>query len=76
MEVALNSLVAQRKLRRRVFILTGVRHRTQEDKASNPVTGFVRKLRMFVSAYWTYVSFSFRHRVLDGIVAARADREW
>ncbi|HEX2463216.1 MAG TPA: glycosyltransferase [Thermoanaerobaculia bacterium] len=75
-EVALNSLVAQRKLRRRVFILTGVRHRTKEDKAPNPVTGFGRKLRMLVSAYWTYVSFSFRHRVLDEIAAARPNREW
>jgi polyisoprenyl-phosphate glycosyltransferase len=74
-EVALNSLVAQRKLRRRVFVLTGVRHRTQEDKAPDPVTGFVRKLRMFVSAYWTCVSLSFRHRVLDEIVATRP-REW
>jgi glycosyltransferase involved in cell wall biosynthesis len=73
-EAALNSLVAQRKLRRRVFILTGVRHRTQEEKAPNPVTGFARKLRMLLSAYWTYVSFSFRHRVLDGIVAVISQR--
>jgi glycosyltransferase involved in cell wall biosynthesis len=73
-EAALNSLVAQRKLRRRVFILTGVRHRTQEEKAPNPVTGFARKVRMLLSACWTYVSFSFRHRVLDGIVAAISQR--
>jgi glycosyltransferase involved in cell wall biosynthesis len=73
-EAALNSLVAQRKLRRRVFILTGVRHRTQEAKAPNPVTGFARTVRMLLSACWTYVSFSFRHRVLDGIVAAISQR--
>ena len=73
-ETALNSLVAQRKLRRRVFILTGVRHRLKEEKAPNPVTGFLRKVRMLLSAGWGYVSFSFRHRVLDGIVAALSQR--
>ena len=45
-----------------------MRHRTKEEKAKNPVTGFLRKLRMLLSACWTYVSFSFRHRVLDEIV--------
>jgi glycosyltransferase involved in cell wall biosynthesis len=73
-EVALNSLVKQRKLRRRLFILTGVRHRTREEKAPHPVTGFLHKLRMLLSAAWSYLSFSFRHRVLDGIVAALSQR--
>jgi glycosyltransferase involved in cell wall biosynthesis len=73
-EAALNSLAAQRKLRRRLFILTGVRHRTKEEKAPNPITGFARKLRMLLSAYWTYVSFSFRRRVLNEIVTAKSQR--
>jgi hypothetical protein len=29
---------------------------------------------MLVSAYWTYVSFSFRHRVLNEIVTAKSQR--
>jgi glycosyltransferase involved in cell wall biosynthesis len=69
-EAALNSLAAQRKLRRRLFILTGVRHRTREEKAPDPITGFLRKLLMLVSAGWSWVSFSFRHRVLDEIAAS------
>ena len=73
-EVALNSLVAQRKLRRRLFILTGVRHRTREEKAPHPVTGFFHKLHMFLTAGWSYLSFSFRHRVLAGIVSALSQR--
>lgn len=73
-EAALNSLVAQRKLRRHLQILTGVRHRMKEEKAKNPVTGFLRKVRMLLSACWAYVSFSFRHRVLDEIVAALSQR--
>jgi glycosyltransferase involved in cell wall biosynthesis len=73
-EAALNSLVAQRKLRRHLQILTGVRHRTQEEKAKNPVTGFLRKLRMLSSAWWTYVSWSFRHRVVAEIVAVLSQR--
>jgi glycosyltransferase involved in cell wall biosynthesis len=73
-EVALNSLVRQRKLRRRLFILTGVRHRTREEKAPHPVTGFLYKLKMLLTAAWSYLSFSFRHRVLDGIVAALSQR--
>jgi glycosyltransferase involved in cell wall biosynthesis len=73
-EAALNSLAAQRKLRRRLFILTGVRHRTREEKVSNPVMGFLRKLGMLLSAGWSWVSFSFRHRVLDGIAAPRSER--
>jgi glycosyltransferase involved in cell wall biosynthesis len=73
-EAALNSLVAQRKLRRHLQILTGVRHRMKEEKAKNPVTGFLRKVRMLLSACWAYVSFRFRHRVLDEIVAALSQR--
>jgi glycosyltransferase involved in cell wall biosynthesis len=73
-EAALNSLVAQRKLRRHLQILTGVRHRTKEEKAKNPVTGFLRKLVMLLSACWSYASFKFRHRVLDGIVAVWSQR--
>jgi glycosyltransferase involved in cell wall biosynthesis len=73
-EAALNSLVSQRKLRRHLQILTGVRHRMKEEKAKNPVTGFLRKVRMLLSACWAYVSFRFRHRVLDEIVAAWSQR--
>jgi glycosyltransferase involved in cell wall biosynthesis len=73
-EAGLNSLVAQRKLRRHLQILTGVRHRTKEEKAGNPVTGFLRKVLMLLSACWAYVSFKFRHRVLDGIAAALSQR--
>lgn len=73
-EASLNSLVAQRKLRRHLQILTGVKHRMKEEKARNPVTGFLRKLRMLVSASWSYVSFIFRHRVLAEIMAAFSQR--
>ena len=73
-EAALNSLVTQRKLRRHVQILTGVRHRTKEEKAKNPVTGFARKVGMLVSACWSYVSFRFRHRVLDEILEVLSQR--
>lgn len=73
-EAALNSLAAQRKLRRRMFILTGVRHRTREEKAPNPLLGFLRKLAMLLSAGWSWVSFSVRHRVLDEFAAPRSQR--
>jgi glycosyltransferase involved in cell wall biosynthesis len=73
-EIALNSLVAQRGLRRHVQVLPGVTHRMQEEKAPNPVTGFARKLRMLLSAGWSFVSFRFRHRVLDGILEVLSQR--
>jgi glycosyltransferase involved in cell wall biosynthesis len=73
-ETALNALVAQRGLRRHAQVLPGVTHRMQEEKAPNPVTGFVRKLRMLLSAGWSYVSFRFRHRVLDGILEVLSQR--
>jgi len=73
-EAALNSLVAQRRLRRRLFILTGVGHRTNEEKASVPVTASVRKVGMFLAACWSYVSFGFRHRVLAAVVSAISQR--
>ncbi|HVR28400.1 MAG TPA: glycosyltransferase [Thermoanaerobaculia bacterium] len=73
-EAALNSLVAQRKLRRHLQVLTGVHHRMKEEKAKNPVTGFVRKVRMLLSACWTYVSFKFRHHVVDEILDVLSHR--
>ena len=45
-EAALNSLVAQRELRRADRVLPGLWHRTKEEKLANPVVGFVSKLRM------------------------------
>ena len=62
-EAALNSLVAQRRLRRHLQVLTGVRHRMKEEKAKNPLTGFACKIGMLASACWTYIAYALRHRV-------------
>ena len=61
-EAALNSLVAQRGLRRRDQVLPGLWHRTKEEKLSNPVVGFVAKLGMLASACWSYTRFALARR--------------
>ena len=61
-EAALNSLVAQRGLRRRDQVLPGLWHRTKEEKLSNPVVGFVTKLGMLASACWSYTRFALARR--------------
>jgi glycosyltransferase involved in cell wall biosynthesis len=61
-EAALNSLIAQRGLRRQDQVLPGLWHRTKEEKLSNPVVGFVTKLGMLASACWSYTRFALAHR--------------
>jgi glycosyltransferase involved in cell wall biosynthesis len=61
-EAALNSLVAQRGLRRRDQVLPGLWHRTKEEKLANPVVGFVTKLGMLGSACWSYTRFALARR--------------
>lgn len=62
-EAALNSLVARRGLRRHDQVLSGLWHRTKEEKMANPVVGFAKKLAMLGSACWSYLRFSFSRRV-------------
>jgi glycosyltransferase involved in cell wall biosynthesis len=62
-EAALNSLVAQRDLRRRDEVLPGLWHRTKEEKLTNPVVGFFTKVAMLLTAVWSYVAFAARRRV-------------
>jgi glycosyltransferase involved in cell wall biosynthesis len=61
-EAALNSLVAQRGLRRCDQVLPGLWHRTKEEKLANPVVGFLTKLVMLGSACWSYTRFAFARR--------------
>jgi glycosyltransferase involved in cell wall biosynthesis len=61
-EAALNSLVAQRGLRRHDQVLDGLWHRTKEEKLSNPVVGFMTKLGMLASACWSYTRFALGRR--------------
>src|ERR687892_242394 len=61
-EAALNSLVAQRDLRRCDQVLPGLWHRTKEEKLANPVVGFVTKLVMLGSACWSYTRFALARR--------------
>lgn len=62
-EAALNSLVAQRGLVRHDEVLTGLWHRTKEEKLASPVVGHATKLAMLASACWSYARFAFAHRV-------------
>ena len=64
-EAALNSLVAQRGLRRRDQVLPGLWHRTKEEKLANPVVGFVTKLGMLASACWSYTRFALARRPMQ-----------
>jgi len=59
-EAALNSLVAQQGLVRRVEVLPGLWHRTKEEKLATPALGHATKLAMLVSACWGYVRFGLR----------------
>jgi glycosyltransferase involved in cell wall biosynthesis len=61
-EAALNSLVAQRGLRRCDQVLPGLWHRTKEEKLANPMVGFVTKLGMLGSACWSYTRFALARR--------------
>jgi glycosyltransferase involved in cell wall biosynthesis len=61
-EAALNSLVAQRGLRRCDQVLPGLWHRTKEEKLASPVVGFFVKLAMLVSACWSYTRFALARR--------------
>jgi glycosyltransferase involved in cell wall biosynthesis len=56
-EAALNSLVAHHELRRIDRVLPGLWHRTKEEKLANPLVGFVTKLRMLLTACWSYLRF-------------------
>jgi polyisoprenyl-phosphate glycosyltransferase len=70
-EAALNSLVAQQRLRRHDQVLSGLWHRTKEEKLSNPVVGFVTKLGMLASACWSYTRFALARRSMRVDSAAR-----
>ena len=59
-EAALNSLVAQRGLVRRVDVLPGLWHRTKEEKLATPALGHATKLAMLASACWGYVRLGLR----------------
>ena len=59
-EAALNSLVAQQGLVRRVEVLPGLWHRTKEEKLATPALGHATKLAMLASACWGYVRFGLR----------------
>ena len=61
-EAALNSLIAQRGMRRRDQVLPGLWHRTKEEKLANPVVGFITKLGMLASACWSYTRFALARR--------------
>lgn len=62
-EAALNSLIAQRKLRRLDVVLEGLWHRTKEEKFDNPVEGFAHKVAMLTTASWSYVSYAAKRRL-------------
>lgn len=64
-EAALNSLVAQRKLRRLDLVCFGLWHRTKEEKFDNPAAGFLHKQAMLLTAAWSYVSYAVRRRLLQ-----------
>lgn len=64
-EAALNSLVAQRKLRRVDAVARGLWHRTKEEKFDNPVQGFLHKQAMLLTAAWSYLSFVVKRRMVD-----------
>ena len=59
-EAALNSLVAQQGLVRRVEVLPGLWHRTKEEKLATPALGHATKLAMLASACWGYVRVGLR----------------
>jgi glycosyltransferase involved in cell wall biosynthesis len=59
-EAALNSLVAQHGLVRRVEVLPGLWHRTKEEKLATPALGHATKLAMLASACWGYVRLGLR----------------
>jgi polyisoprenyl-phosphate glycosyltransferase len=59
-EAALNSLVAQQGLVRRVEVLPGLWHRTKEEKLATPARGHATKLAMLASACWGYVRVGLR----------------
>ena len=66
-EAALNSLVAQRGLRRCDQVLPGLWHRTKEEKLASPVVGFVTKLAMLASACWSYTRFAVTRRPIQPV---------
>ena len=69
-EAALNSLVARDELTRVDRVLTGLWHRTKEQKLSSPVVGLLTKLAMLGSACWSYLRFA----VTSGTRAVRVAR--
>ena len=62
-EAALNSLVAQRGMARDDQVLTGLWHRTKEEKMTSPVVGHATKLAMLATACFSYVRCAVAHRV-------------
>ena len=62
-EAALNSLVAQQGLPRDDRVMSGLWHRTKEEKLASPVLGHVTKVAMLASACWSYVRFAVARRI-------------
>lgn len=62
-EASLNSRCAERGLRVESFVCDGMWHRTKEEKSTNALTGFLRKMGMLVAATWSYANYWFRHKV-------------
>jgi glycosyltransferase involved in cell wall biosynthesis len=68
-EAALNMLVMRNDLVRVNRVLPGLWHRTKQEKLSNPLVGYARKVIMLTSACWNYVRFAVRKPGADVKVA-------
>jgi Glycosyl transferase family 2 len=62
-EAALNSLVARSGLSRHDQVMSGLWHRTKQEKLASPTLGYVTKVAMLSSACWSYVRFAVARRV-------------
>jgi glycosyltransferase involved in cell wall biosynthesis len=62
-EAALNSLVARRGMVRHDRVMSGLWHRTKEEKLASPVLGHATKVAMLASACWSYVRFAVARRM-------------
>jgi glycosyltransferase involved in cell wall biosynthesis len=68
-EAALNMLVMGNDLVRVNRVLPGLWHRTKQEKLSNPLVGYARKVIMLASACWNYVRFAVRKPKTDVKIA-------